>query len=184
MLLLSRKQGPDLFLRSNAGEPIQKLFGNLLRFAYAHLEQCDQIGRFIGLLGNFLKHLATINLPKSLTFLGNFCEGFKIYHFSNEIIFGQFLQTFGDFFLVTLKATQAFKPLILQETHLPQTPQHSGPPQVYKYILPHQVQHLHLLVQRFIESETNRKRVDSTKYLQVKLQVQIYYYKLNHLLPV
>ena len=29
-------------------------------------------------LGNFLKALATINLPKSPTFLGNFCKGVKI----------------------------------------------------------------------------------------------------------
>ena len=42
-------------------------------------------------LDHFLKALATINLPKSLTFLGNFCEGVKIYHFSIEIIFGQLL---------------------------------------------------------------------------------------------
>ena len=42
-----------------------------------------------GTLGYFLKPLATINLPKSPTFLGNFCKGVKIYHFSNEIIFGQ-----------------------------------------------------------------------------------------------
>ena len=34
--------------------------------------------------------LAKINLPKSLTFLGNFCKCVKI-------IFGQLLQTFGDF---------------------------------------------------------------------------------------
>ena len=53
-------------------------------------------------LGKFLKPLATINLPKSPTFLGNFCKGVKSYHFSSEIIFGQLLQTFGDFFLVTL----------------------------------------------------------------------------------
>ena len=39
--------------------------------------------------GNFLKPLAPINLPKSLTFLGNFSKGVKIYHFSYEIIFGQ-----------------------------------------------------------------------------------------------
>ena len=32
-------------------------------------------------LGNFLKPLATINLPKSPTFFGNFCKGVKIYHF-------------------------------------------------------------------------------------------------------
>ena len=50
-------------------------------------------------LGKFLKALATINLPKSLTFLGNFYNGVKIYHFSREIIFGQLLYTF---FLVTL----------------------------------------------------------------------------------
>ena len=53
--------------------------------------QCDQIGRYIGLLGNFLKPLATINLPKAPTFLRNFCKGVKIYHFSSEIIFGQLL---------------------------------------------------------------------------------------------
>ena len=53
-------------------------------------------------LGSFLKPLATTNLSKSLTFLGNFCKGVKIYHFSIEIIFRQLLLTFGDFFLVTL----------------------------------------------------------------------------------
>ena len=40
-------------------------------------------------LGNFLKPLATIDLQKSPTFLGNFCRGVKIYHISSEIIFGQ-----------------------------------------------------------------------------------------------
>ena len=53
-------------------------------------------------LGTFLKPLATINLPKSPTILGNFCKGVKIYTFSSEIIFGQLLYTFGDIFLVTL----------------------------------------------------------------------------------
>ena len=38
-------------------------------------------------LGNFLKPLASINLHKSPTFLGIFCKGVKIYHFSSEIIF-------------------------------------------------------------------------------------------------
>ena len=42
-------------------------------------------------LGKFLKPLATINLPKSLTFLGNFCKGVKVYHFSSAVIFGQLL---------------------------------------------------------------------------------------------
>ena len=52
--------------------------------------------------GQLFKAFATINLPKSPTFLGNFCKGVKIYHFSSEIIFRQLLPTFGDFFLVTL----------------------------------------------------------------------------------
>ena len=39
-------------------------------------------------LDNFLNPLATINLPQSLTFLGNFCIGVKIYHFPKAIIFG------------------------------------------------------------------------------------------------
>ena len=56
-------------------------------------------------LGNFLKSLATINLPKSSTFLGNFCKVVKIYNFSSEIVFGQLLQTFVDLFLVTLAST-------------------------------------------------------------------------------
>ena len=49
-------------------------------------------------LGNFLKPLATNNLPKSPTFLGNFCKGVKIFNFSSEIIFRQLLLKFGDFF--------------------------------------------------------------------------------------
>ena len=49
-----------------------------------------------------LKPLATINLPKYSTFLGNFCKNVEIYHFTSEIILGPPLKTFGDFFLVTL----------------------------------------------------------------------------------
>ena len=41
--------------------------------------------------GQFLKPLAAINLPKSPIFLGNFCKGVRINHFSSEIIFGQLL---------------------------------------------------------------------------------------------
>ena len=33
--------------------------------------------------------LVTLNLPKSLTFLRNFCKGDKIYRFSSKVIFGQ-----------------------------------------------------------------------------------------------
>ena len=42
-------------------------------------------------LGNFSKPLATINLPKSLKFFGNFCKGVNIFNFTSEIIFGQLL---------------------------------------------------------------------------------------------
>ena len=41
-------------------------------------DQCDQIGQLF-------KALATINLPKTCTFLGNFCKRVKIYHFPSEI---------------------------------------------------------------------------------------------------
>ena len=56
-------------------------------------------------LGNHLKAVAIIILPKSPTLLANFRKGAKIIHFSSEIIFGQLLWTFGDFYLVTLQAT-------------------------------------------------------------------------------
>ena len=52
--------------------------------------------------GQLLKPLAIINLSKTPTFLGNYCKGVKMYHFSSETIFGQLLTTFGDFYLVTL----------------------------------------------------------------------------------
>ena len=52
-------------------------------------------------LGNHSKQGANIILPKLPTLLGNFCKGVKTIHFSIEIIFGQLLYTFGDFYLVT-----------------------------------------------------------------------------------
>ena len=60
-----------------------------------------RLGDFFN-FGNFLRPLATNNLPKSPTFLGSFCKVLKFYHFSSEIILGQLLKTFGEFFLVTL----------------------------------------------------------------------------------
>ena len=58
-----------------------------------------RLGDLLDDFGQVLKPLATYNLPKSPTFLCKFFKGVKIYHFSSEIIFGQLLQTFGDFFL-------------------------------------------------------------------------------------
>ena len=48
-------------------------------------------------LGNFLKPLATTNLFKSLTFLGYYCKGVKIYHFFTEIILGNFYRHLAIF---------------------------------------------------------------------------------------
>ena len=63
----------------------------IIKHTNIYLLQCDQIRQFFCTLGNFLKPLAKINLPKSLTFLGNFCKVVKMYDFSSEIIFGQLL---------------------------------------------------------------------------------------------
>ena len=84
----------------------------LLRFCiHFHFGPYDLISRFVEIcdiqpsspkssvtrLGNLLDFgqilipLSTINLSKSPTFLGNFCKGVKIYHFSSEILFGQLL---------------------------------------------------------------------------------------------
>ena len=67
-----------------------------------------RLGDLLDDFGQVLKPLATYNLPKSPTFLCKFFKGVKIYHFSSEIIFGQLLQTFGDFFLVTLILSSKF----------------------------------------------------------------------------
>ena len=50
-----------------------------------------------GILGKFLKPLATINYAKSPTFLGNFCKSVKIYLFSSEIILGNFYRHLAIF---------------------------------------------------------------------------------------
>ena len=49
-------------------------------------------------LGNFLKSLATANLPKSPIFLGNFCKGVKIYHFLVQSFLGNFYRRLAIFF--------------------------------------------------------------------------------------
>ena len=64
-------------------------FSNHSSWTMHSLTSVTRLGDFCT-LGNFLKPLATINLPKSLTFLGNICKGVKIYHFSSEIILVNF----------------------------------------------------------------------------------------------
>ena len=53
-------------------------------------------------LGHFLKPLANNYFAQISHIRRQFFKGVKIYHFTGEIILGQLLWTFGDFFLVTL----------------------------------------------------------------------------------
>ena len=64
--------------------------------------QCDQIGQYIALWGTFQSLWHQLFCQKLPTFLGYFCKGVEIFHFSSGIIFGKLLSTFGDFLLVTL----------------------------------------------------------------------------------
>ena len=49
------------------------------------------------ILDNFLKPLATINLPKSFPFLGNFSKGVKIIHFLVKPLLGNFYRHLAIF---------------------------------------------------------------------------------------
>ena len=60
--------------------------------------QCDQIWRFIGLLASFQsqwQQLICPNLPHSQA---TFCKGVEIFHFSSEIILGNFYRHLAIFF--------------------------------------------------------------------------------------
>ena len=46
---------------------------------------------------NFLKPLATINLPQSSPFLGNFCKGVKIIHLLGKLFLGNFYRHLAIF---------------------------------------------------------------------------------------
>ena len=63
-------------------------------------------------LDHFLKPLATINLPKSPTFLGIFCKDVKIYHFYCEINFrATFYRHLAIFSGHTVSNTNLFHPI-------------------------------------------------------------------------
>ena len=84
----------NLARRNQALNPFSNLFRNLNLIKLFFVPSLGTVWPDLAIyctLGNFLKRLATINLPKSPTFLGNFWKGVKIYHFSTEIIFGQLL---------------------------------------------------------------------------------------------
>ena len=48
--------------------------------------------------GQLFKDVATISLPKSPTFLGNFCNGAKIFNFFSLIIEGNFYRHLATFY--------------------------------------------------------------------------------------
>ena len=58
---------------------------NLIKLSVTRLGDLLVFGQLFKAFGN--NKFAQI----SHTFLGNFCKGVKIYHFSSEIIFGQLL---------------------------------------------------------------------------------------------
>ena len=77
-----------------------------------------RLGDFLH-FGQFLKPLATINLPIPLTFLGNFCKGVKIIHFSSEIILGNFYRHLAIFIWSHWTcSTKLFWPNDLKYAHL------------------------------------------------------------------
>ena len=76
-------------------------------------QQCDQIGRFIILWVTFQSTGQQLFCPIRQHILGNFCKIVKIFHFSREILFGQLLQTFGDFLLVTLPISLLYFKVVL-----------------------------------------------------------------------
>ena len=67
----------------------------------------------IGLWANFQSLWQQLICPFLLPFLGIFCKGVNIIHFSSKIIFGLLLQKFGNFYLVTLQSTYSCCSLLL-----------------------------------------------------------------------
>ena len=60
--------------------------------------QCDQIGRIIALWAAFKSLWQQLFCPNRVTFLGKFYKGVKIFHFSSEIILGNFLRYLATFY--------------------------------------------------------------------------------------
>ena len=73
-------------------------------------------------LGNFLKHLATINLPKSPKFLGNLCKDAKSLIFQGKSFLGKFYRNLAIFFWSHCLRTRInfliFAPLLLRKSEI------------------------------------------------------------------
>ena len=71
-------------------------------------------------LSNFLKPLATIKLPQSPPFLGNFCKGVKIIHFLVKPFLGNFYRNLAIFIYYNLLMSLLLYPFFYDpyNTHL------------------------------------------------------------------
>ena len=61
-------------------------------------DQCDKIGRFIGLWVTFYSLCQQLICPNLPTLLGNFCNGVKIYNFLAKSFLGNFYRNLVIFF--------------------------------------------------------------------------------------
>ena len=90
-------KGQNLFMTLCPGQSFREKIHNegvrlliwfqFLRLANSQLQMsiATRLGDVLD-FGQLLKPFATINLPQSPTFLGNYCKGVKIYHFWATII--------------------------------------------------------------------------------------------------
>ena len=90
-LNVTRTPLESLFIKASAYSYPGCSLSKCVRRQLFDMLSCPSCVTIYWTLGNFLKPLATIDLPKSHTVLGNFCVGAKIFNFSSEIIFGQLL---------------------------------------------------------------------------------------------
>ena len=119
------------------------------RVKYIHQSVWPDLAIFCT-LDNHSKPEATIILPKLPTLLGNFCKGVKIIHFYIEIIFGQLLKTFGNFYLVTLLASMSIR--------LPHFQNEIALWEVRSF-------HFHLLLSRLpVRRRTSKREIDSKSF--------------------
>ena len=76
----------------------------ILQNRFGYVTSVTRLGDILD-FGQLFKAFGNNYLAPIFPFLGNFCKGVKIIHFSIETIFGQLLQKFGNFYLVTLAVT-------------------------------------------------------------------------------
>ena len=72
-----------------------------------------RLGDFFILWATFQSPGQQLFCPNHQCILGKFCKGVKIFNFTREILFGQLIKIFGDFFfLITLLSCEIFLRLL------------------------------------------------------------------------